>query len=108
MIRRTISLLAFLAFASLTANQASADTLRCKGTLISVGATKGEVLSKCGEPTFVENVEEPVRARRPNGSTYIVGTASKEIWTYKRAPGQFPAVLTFDGSTLKSLEFIKS
>ena len=104
MIKWVLALLFLLAFAQ----PASADTLRCEGKLVSVGATKGEVLSKCGEPTFVENVEEPVRARRPNGTTYVVGTSSKEIWTYKRAAGQFPAVLTFDGSKLKSIEFIKS
>jgi hypothetical protein len=37
-----------------------------------------------------------------------VGSTSREIWTYRRAPGKFPAVLTFDGSTLRSIEFIKS
>lgn len=104
MIKRMLAILFFVALAL----PASADTLRCKGKLISVGDTKGEVLAKCGEPTFVENIDEPVRARRPNGTTYIVGTSSKEIWTYKRAPGQFPAVLTFDAGELKSIEFIKS
>jgi hypothetical protein len=100
--------LGILVLAMLLSPLALADSLRCKGKLIDVGATKGEVLAKCGEPTYVENIEEPIRARRPNGTTYVVGTSSKDIWTYKRAPGQFPAVLIFDGSTLKSIEFIKS
>jgi Protein of unknown function (DUF2845) len=108
MIRRWISSLVFAALLAFSMQPASADTLRCKGKLIDVGSTKGEVLAKCGEPSFVENVEEPVRVRRPNGTTYVVGTTNKEIWTYKRAPGKFPAVLTFDGSTLKSIDFIKS
>lgn len=96
-----------LALALGIAPSARADTLRCKGKLISIGATKGEVLAKCGEPAFAENIEEPVRARRPNGTTYVVGTTSKDIWTYKRAPGQFLAVLTFEGSTLRSIEYLR-
>jgi hypothetical protein len=85
-----------------------AETLRCGSKLISVGATKGEILAKCGEPDYVENIEEPVRARGLNGNVVTVGSTSREIWTYRRAPGKFPAVLTFDGSTLRSIEFIKS
>jgi len=85
-----------------------ADTLRCGNKLIQVGDTKGQVISKCGEPSFVENVDVPVRARQLNGAVVVVGTASREIWTYQRAPGKFPAVLTFEGTTLRSIEFIKS
>lgn len=100
------TLIALIALA--TAPASRADTLRCGSKLIEVGDTKGEVLAKCGEPDFVEDIEEPVRARNRNGGTYVVGSSSKTIWTYRRAPGEFPAVLTFDGSTLKSIEFIKS
>ncbi len=35
-------------------------------------------------------------ARRENGTTYEVGTTSKDVWRYKRSSGQFPAVLTFE------------
>jgi len=105
---RRLILLSLALLAGTIALPSRADTLRCGSKLIQVGATRGEVIAKCGEPDFVENVEEPVRARRPNGTVAIVGTASREIWTYRRAPGKFPAVLTFDGGTLKSIEFIKS
>ena len=39
-----------------------------------------------------KNVNEvPQRARRPNGTTAIVGTTRVERWTYDRGYGQFPA-----------------
>jgi hypothetical protein len=84
-----------------------ADTLRCGGSLISTGAIAGNVLEKCGPPDSKEEVSEPVMARRPNGSTYQVGTTTKEIWRYKRGPREFPAVLTFEGGVLKKLVFEK-
>jgi hypothetical protein len=87
---------------------AQANTLRCKGKLIAEGDTRSEVIAKCGEPDFVENISEPVRARHRDGGTYVVGTTNREIWTYQRAPGKFPAILTFDGSTLKTIEFVKT
>jgi hypothetical protein len=34
-----------------------------------------------------------------------VGTYTIEIWRYERRPGQFPAVLTFEGGKLKKLEY---
>ena len=105
---RAIKFVVLLSLALIAAPSARADTLRCGSKLIEAGVTKGEVLAKCGEPDYVENIDEPVRARSVNGGTYVVGTTSKTIWTYKRAPGKFPAVLTFDGSVLKSIEFIKS
>lgn len=105
---RLIALGALTALAFSVAPDARADTLRCGSKLIEVGVTKGEVLAKCGEPDYAEDIDEPVRARSANGGTYVVGTATRTIWTYKRRPGKFPAVLTFDGSVLKSIEFIKS
>ena len=86
---------------------AHADTLRCGGSLISTGALEAYVVEKCGEPTSKMEVSEPVMARRPDGFTYQVGTTTQQIWRYKRSPGSFPAVLTFEGGVLKKLEFEK-
>jgi len=86
---------------------AHAETLRCKSSLISPGASQDYVLQKCGPPASKMDVNEPVMARRPNGTTYQVGTATKEIWRYDRSPGKFPAVMTFEEGVLKKLEFEK-
>ena len=86
---------------------AHADTLRCGSALISTGASQVHVMEKCGAPNSKMEVSEPVMARRFDGTTFQVGTTTKEIWRYKRSPGSFPAVLTFEGGVLKKLEFEK-
>jgi uncharacterized protein DUF2845 len=86
---------------------AAADSMRCGSSLISEGATVGEVLQKCGEPDSHTQISEPIYATRPNGTTYIVGTTTQEVWRYQRRSGQFPANLTFEGGVLKKLEFEK-
>ena len=86
---------------------AFADTLRCGSSLIKEGDTQGYVQEKCGEPESKQTYTEPVYARRENGSSYEVGTTSKDVWRYKRSNGSFPAVLTFEKGVLKKLEFEK-
>ena len=84
-----------------------ADTLRCGSSLIKEGDTQGYVQEKCGEPESMQTYTEPVYARRENGTSYEVGTTSKDVWRYKRSNGSFPAVLTFEKGVLKKLEFEK-
>jgi hypothetical protein len=93
--------------ALLLATAAHADTLRCRSSLIAEGAVQAYVREKCGEPDSKMNVTEPVMARRPDGFVYQAGTTTQEIWRYRRSPGSFPAVLTFEGGVLKKLEFEK-
>jgi hypothetical protein len=99
-----IMVAALLAIASLPVQ---ADTLRCGSSLISEGASEGYVTDKCGTPDSKQEITEPVMARGLNGNTYQVGTTTKQIWRYKRSPGSFPAILTFEGGVLKKLEFEK-
>jgi hypothetical protein len=93
--------------ALLIAGPACAQTLRCGSALISEGDTQGYVREKCGEPDSKETYTEPVRALRPNGTSYEVGTTSKDVWRYQRARGSFPALLTFEKGVLTKLEFEK-
>ena len=86
---------------------AFADTLRCGSSLIKEGDTQGYVQEKCGQPESMQTYTEPVYARRENGTSYEVGTTSKDVWRYKRSSGSFPAVLTFEQGVLKKLEFEK-
>jgi hypothetical protein len=86
---------------------AFAETLRCGSSLIQEGDTQGYVQDKCGEPDSKQTYTEPVYARRENGTSYEVGTTSKDVWRYKRGSGSFPAVLTFEKGLLKKLEFEK-
>ena len=84
-----------------------ADTLRCGSSLIKEGDTQGYVRDKCGDPESKQTYTEPVMARRTNGTSYEVGTTSKDVWRYKRSSGSFPAVLTFEKGVLTKLEFEK-
>lgn len=81
---------------------ASADTLRCKGKLVSVGMTMETVRKHCGEPDSKVVEERPVRSK-----TRVIGTYQAEIWTYQRGSGKFPAVLEFDGEKLISLTYLE-
>jgi hypothetical protein len=93
--------------AVLVASPAFADTLRCGSSLVQPGATIGFVQEKCGAPQSKETFSEPILGRRANGTTYEVGTTSKNVWRYKRGSGSFPAVLTFEKGVLTKLEFEK-
>lgn len=86
---------------------ANADTFRCKSAFIRVGDEQGYVYAKCGEPTSKETITEEVRMVVPRGGTKVMGTASRDIWRYKRGSQQFVVVLTFKEGVLKTLVFEK-
>lgn len=104
---KIVTFIGLLALAAGVAQPARADTLRCGNSLIAEGIMMSEVMQKCGEPDSRTQVSEPIRARYPNGNSYVVGTTTQEIWHYQRRSGQFPADLTFEGGVLKRIEFQK-
>jgi Protein of unknown function (DUF2845) len=83
-----------------------ADSFRCGTNLIREGMPAAEVMEKCGGPDSVEAVSEPIMARRPNGSTYQVGIATTEYWTYDRGSGRFPARLTIKEGAVSEIELL--
>jgi hypothetical protein len=104
---RTSVFVSALVLTAAFASPANAETLRCGNSLIQEGASTGYVTEKCGQPDSKETFTEPAFARRVDGTTYQVGTTSRDVWRYKRGSGQFPAVLTFEMGVLKKLEFEK-
>jgi hypothetical protein len=98
--------LCFALLISCGALHAQDDVIRCKGGLVSPGMIADEVLAKCGEPKSRAVESVPIRVRRANGSSGIVGTTEVQRWTYDRGAGQFPALLTFEEGKLKTLELI--
>jgi hypothetical protein len=99
--------MSFLCVAAGGATLARAETLRCGSRLVAPGETATEVRAKCGEPTSVTVVREPIRARTAQGGTRVVGETDVEIWRYDRGSGKFPAILKFEEGVLKVLEFEK-
>jgi len=86
---------------------AHADTLRCGSKLIQEGANQGYVMEYCGAPDSKQTFTEPVYVQRVDGTTYQSGETRRDVWRYKRGPGKFPAVLTFEMGVLKKIEFEK-
>lgn len=86
---------------------AAADTFRCGSALIRVGDAQSYVRTKCGEPTSQETITEEVRAVGQLGGTNVVGTASRDIWRFRKSSRQFVTVLTFQEGVLKKIEFEK-
>jgi hypothetical protein len=82
------------------------DVIRCRGGLVRAGMIDSEVVAKCGEPASKAIESVPIRVRRANGSSGIIGTTQIERWTYDRGTGQFPALLTFEEGKLKSVELL--
>jgi hypothetical protein len=75
----------------------------CDNKLIKSGDTKGEVLIKCGEPIFKEDIGEKTVHRKFYNSI-ISTTVFVEKWTYDLGYGQFMRILTFEGDTLVEIE----
>jgi Protein of unknown function (DUF2845) len=82
------------------------DIIRCRGRIVSEGMIASEVVALCGEPQSKQIEQVPIRARRANGSSQVIGTTEVEHWTYDRGTGQLPAVLTFEQGSLKKLELL--
>jgi hypothetical protein len=87
------------------------DSIRCGSTFVMEGASKYEVLSKCGEP----NMKEVVGA---TGGGVLQGRGHKrrhshndssaslviEEWTYDKGPTDFVYTLVFEGSRLSAVK----
>lgn len=97
------------------------STFRCGPHVVSVGATKSEVLGKCGEPTSKEYLgeqttgaftsrtrERAIRDRSAAGTrgTYNERTFVMESWTYNCGPSEFSQSLTFQGQDLIEIQSI--
>jgi hypothetical protein len=97
------------------------STFRCGPHVVSVGATKTEVLGKCGEPTSKEYLGEQKsggftsttreRARRDRSTSGTRGTVNErsfvvESWTYNCGPSEFSQTLTFQGQDLIEVQSV--
>ena len=102
-------LLAHAVLAALAPFAGRADeTMRCGNALIVVGMVASQVVAKCGPPKDKHAGADPQRARRGSGSGGTGGAARVERWTYDRGYAQFPALLTFQGGKLKSIDLLTS
>ena len=75
---------------------AQPDAFWCGTHLIREGMRAEQIVERCGQPDTVEVLEEPIMARRQNGSRFQVGVKTTEFWTYDRGTVRFPARVTIE------------
>ena len=92
--------------AAFTAPAGAEDTLRCDGSIVTLGMIAEPVIAKCGQPSRREAEDVPIRARSRSGASTVVGATRIERWTYDRGWGKFPALLTFEQGKLKHIELL--
>ena len=102
--------LAVIALGLLASSAALADGFRCGNKLVTEGASRTEVASKCGEPTDVVTGRSVFR--RPviwdYGRPYFVGEDAievpVEIWTYNLGPNKLMRQLRFEGGFVVDID----
>jgi hypothetical protein len=81
-----------------------AASLRCGTKLVSDGASKADVLSKCGEPlskeSRTESTEEKTRDEESGTSTKKITQKNIEEWTYNFGPNRLMQVVVFENGVL--------
>lgn len=86
---------------------ALADTFRCGANLIREGMAASAIRDECGEPASVQTIREPIMARRENGTTFQVGVAAIELWTYDLGPRAFPARVRIEEGVAEKIELLR-
>ena len=85
---------------------ASAESLRCKGRIITLGVPAAYVYSACGAPENQFAQESVIRSATMSGGSRLIGIGISEQWIYDRGWGNFPAVLVFLDGTLRRIDFL--
>jgi hypothetical protein len=91
------------------AGSVQADALRCGTKLVSEGDTRGEVVSKCGDPTEVDHSTmwvQPVTWIR--GRPVQVGNGLVEVpvelWLFNLGPNKFMRRVRFEDGRVVAIE----
>lgn len=92
MTRRACSILVLLLICGFAAD---AHALRCPDGLVGEGDRRFEVERKCGEPSYVEAVRDPVYARY---------SPHDESWHYNFGPRQMLRILHFRDGRLRRID----
>lgn len=84
-------------------------SMRCKGGIVSVDASAGEVLAKCGQPaTTTQSAKKVVEKGQYANQTRTITTVVVDNWIFNFGPDQFQYRLELqDGrvSRIESLDY---
>ena len=105
--RAFLSVLSLCSLSLLLPGSADAATLRCGNQLVADGASRSDVLLRCGEPMAKESrgeaVSDKLRQRGEDGTTTTTEkTVIKTIneWTYNFGSNRFIQVVVFENGKL--------
>jgi len=101
-----LSVLSLCSLSLLLPGSADAATLRCGNQLVADGASRSDVLLKCGEPMAKESrseaVSDKLKQRGEDTTTTTEKTVIKTIdeWTYNFGPNRLIQVVVFENGKL--------
>jgi hypothetical protein len=103
------ALLSIAATLVVVATPARADGFRCGTKLVVEGATRGEVIARCGEPTDVERrsiLRRPVlwRHGRPYYLSDDLVEVPVETWTYNLGPNKLMRRLRLEDGVVVDID----
>ncbi|MBU5638174.1 DUF2845 domain-containing protein [Geomonas sp. Red69] len=87
---------------------ADSETVRCKGGIVSVGDSAGEVLAKCGQPATTSQSSKKVVQKEQSGPTRSITNIIVDNWIFNFGPNEFQYQLELqDGrvSRIQSLDY---
>ncbi|WP_136526737.1 DUF2845 domain-containing protein [Geomonas ferrireducens] len=72
------------------ASAADSESMRCKGGIVSIGNSAGEVVAKCGEPaTATQSSRKLVEKGTYGTKTATVTTIVVDNWIFNFGPSEF-------------------
>jgi hypothetical protein len=101
------AVLAALVFAgfAVTSQAVQAETLVCKGGIVSIGDTVGEVLHKCGEPAYKTQREKGYVSQSTTGyREKTFASVTVDDWTYNFGPNEFQYRLLLENGSVSRIE----
>jgi hypothetical protein len=80
-------------------------TMSCKGGIVSIGDTAGEVISKCGQPATTTQREQK-RVEKESRSTrgQIITSVTIDDWIFNFGPSQFQYQLILGNGRVARIE----
>ena len=102
-VRSLVALSATLAV-SLPVLAAESGSMRCKGGIVSVGDSAGEVRSKCGEPATATQSEKKVVDRGQGYQVKTVTTITVDNWIFNFGPSEFQYQLELQNGRVARIE----
>jgi hypothetical protein len=94
----------FAGFA-VTSQAVQAETLICKGGIVSIGDTMGEVLNKCGEPAYKTQREKGYVSQSATGyREKTFASVAVDDWTFNFGPNEFQYRLILENGRVSRIE----